>query len=543
MATYYIDPSQSSNGIGTFASPFNSYPTSLNYGDIVLFKENTTIRGGWTLPTISGVGSVTNKLYIGTYSATSGEVLTDKKRQAIIFAANNQDGILISGKDFVTVSNLYLKGTRDFPCAGVRALNSSYVTVENCTTESSDSLVGGCYGIRFDNATGSGGPRTNWTINNNTVKKTTGNAGIHCVWSSTSGEYVSNIIISNNTVFGNPKSIAGTVNDGIALIGRATTFYTDRAGLTAKGVLVTNNTVIGTHAYGFKLSGISSNNNIPNLFSGNRAINIGDFQTDMHCMWFAACDLFIVENNYVNGSNAFIGQNFGTGVGIFIDKPVSDFDGSTNFIVRRNTCLNTGRASTKNSEVGGAGILVFLSSNHVIESNFISNCSNGIVTIGWYGTGNKTSNVTIQNNTVVNSKYSNYYICKASDKISLYNNLSVGSNQGYYIENIGSTPITSYVEENNLAWGALTYNWCGGDDPTALSPTISTRTPSISNLTSNPLLNKFFVPTSLSPCINSGTFRGTIQDNNSNTYWNLPTIGAFEYIRPKSIIFTRNMKV
>jgi len=542
MAIYYIDPSQSSNGTGTFLSPFNTYPTILAYGDSVLFKENTTIAGGWSLPIISGIGSETNLLTIGTYSALTGERLTDIKRQAKIVATNAQDGILVSSKDYVTISNLNLTGTRDFPYAGVRVLNSSYVTVEYCITESSSAVFGGCYGIRFDNATGSGAARSNWILRNNIIKKTTGNAGIICIWSSISGEYVSNIRVTGNIVFGNSRAVVGTTNDGISIIARAVTLYTDRGGLTAKGIILTDNQVFNTHAYGYKLSGISSLNNQQNLFARNSAHNIGDFKTDMHCMWFAACDLFVVENNYVNGSNAFIGEDIGSGVGIFIDKPASDLDGSTNFIVRKNICLNTGRASTSNSEVGGAGILVFLSSSHVIESNFISNCSNGIVTIGWYGSGNKTSNVVIQNNTVINSTYSNYYVCKACDTISLYNNVSLGSIQGYYIENSGSTPITSYTEENNLSWNAVTYNWCGGNAPTASSPTISERTPTASNITENPLVNTFSYPLASSPLISAGLFRNCLQDNNNTTYWNLPSIGAYEYIRPRAAALTRTMR-
>jgi len=536
MTTYYIDPSAATNGAGTLESPRNTYPTAVAYGDRVLFKEGTTISGGWVLPTITGVGSDSNRLTIGTYSSLTGGAITQMSRQATIVAANNQDGIFVSGKDYVTISNLQLLGTRDFPLAGVRVLNSSYVTVEYCTTESSSSVSGGCYGVRFDNATGSGSARTNWTIRGNVVKRTTGNAGIICVWSSTAGEYVSNILVTGNTVLGNAQSVIGATNDGITIISRATALYVNREGLTAKGVVVTDNTVTGTHAYAYKVSGASAIGGKPNVFSRNRALDIGDFKTDMHCMWFAACDLFIVEDNYVNGSNAFIGQDFGSGVGIFIDKPASDLDGSSNFVVRRNICFNTGRESTSNSEVGGAGILVFLSSGHVIEANFVSGCSNGIVAIGWYGSGAKTSNVIIRSNTVVGSRYSNYYVCKSADAVSLSNNLSVGGNRGYYIENSGSAPVTNYSERNNFAFSAVEYDWCGGNEPTAALPTILIRTPAAGNATADPLLNEYHRPTADSPIIAAGAPLDTypLLDVAGNSFYRVPTIGAFEYVRPRA---------
>jgi len=38
-----------------------------------------------------------------------------------------------------------------------------------------------------------------------------------------------------------------------------------------------------------------------------------------------------------------------------------------------------------------------------------------------------------------------------------------------------------------------------------------------------------------SPLIAAGIYTGSLQDNNSTTYWNPPTIGAFEYIRPRTM--------
>ncbi len=59
---------------------------------------------------------------------------------------------------------------------------------------------------------------------------------------------------------------------------------------------------------------------------------------------------------------------------------------------------------------------------------------------------------------------------------------------------------------------------------------------SVTNLTTtDPVLSSFYTPTSASNLILAGSYVTNLQDNNSTTYWNPPTIGAFEYIRPRTM--------
>lgn len=54
--------------------------------------------------------------------------------------------------------------------------------------------------------------------------------------------------------------------------------------------------------------------------------------------------------------------------------------------------------------------------------------------------------------------------------------------------------------------------------------------------------NMFLRPIAGSSLISEGMFLGSLQDKNSTTYLVPPTIGAFEYIRPKTISSTRTMR-
>jgi len=546
MATIYIDPSAATNGSGTFASPRNAYPTTVAYGDFVLLKEGTTMNGGWTVPAPTGVGSDTNRLVIGTYDKVTGARLVDKTRAATIMATTAQTGVLMNGVSYVTVQGLIVDGARDFPHAGVRVINASYITTDSCVINMTRPLFGGAYGIRYSNDTGAGTSQTKWVVTNCTVNKTGGNSGIYMVWGANAGEYVTDITITDNEVFGNGAYFGGANATGIALVPRGSSLYLNRAGLCAKGVRIQRNKVRSTFGYAFSAAGVEAGGTQSNLFSYNEAYDVNvNGMADAHCMWFGACSDFLVERNAVYRSTAFANSSVGSGVGIFVDINGfgADNDGCKNMIIRHNRVYATGAGATLNLEVGGAGIMVFLSQNVQVYGNYVESCSNGIVVIGWYGAGVKAASVDVFNNTVKSSRGANYYICKAANLVALKNNVSVGGTRGYYIENTGAYQVTNYTESNNVAYGASALNWAGGDEPTQASPTISARTPSGTNLTADPLLDPITLrPLSGSPLIGAGTYLGSLQDNNSTTYWNPPTIGAFEYIRPRTAASTRTMR-
>lgn len=537
MATIYIDPGAATNGSGTFASPRNTWPTTVAYGDFVLLKEGTTISGGWTVPVPTGVGSDTNRVTIGTYDAITGARLISKKRFATILAAANQSGVLLSSVSYVTVQGLTLDGARDFPNANVKAINASYLTVDNCTLNMTRPLFGGAYGIRFSNDTGAGAAQSKWVVTNCTVNKTGGNSGIYMVWGANSGEYVTDITITDNEVFGNGAYFGGANATGIALVPRGTNLYLNRSGLCAKGVRVQRNKVRSTFGYAYSMAGVEAGGTQSNVFSYNEAYDVNvNGMADAHCLWFGGCSDFLIERNAVYRSTAFVNATIGSGVGIFIDinGTGSDNDGCKNMVVRHNRVYATGAGATLNLEVGGAGIMVFLSQNIQVYGNYVESCSNGIVVIGWYGAGVKAANVDVFNNTVASSRGANYYVCKGANLVSLKNNLSIGGARGYYIENSGSYQITNYTELNNAAYGASALDWAGGNEPTQATPTISSRAPAGTNVTLDPLLDPAnYRPLESSPLRGAGIFVGWNLDNSGKRFRNPPCIGAFEYVKPR----------
>jgi nitrous oxidase accessory protein NosD len=528
MTTYYIDPTRSSNGDGSFATPRNIFPTSIAYGDIVLFKEQTVYNGTWTLPTPSGTGSSTNIVLLGTYDATTGNRTISKIKQAQIkVTSSSTDAILISAVSYITISSLHCVGGNTYPYAGVRALNSSYITVEYCTIENISGLNGG-YGLRFDNATGSGSAHSNWVIKNNEIKNITGNAGIVCGWSLNSGEYVSNITIKDNLIYN--LKYAPTHNAyGILVQCRASPVYTDKAGLCAKGVQILNNTIKGAPAYAINVRGVNSSaTSQSNIISGNLVLNTGNGLVDCHCIWLGACYNFIVSENKVDKSNALVGGTTGSGVGIFIDKPVDELDGCEDILVTRNKITETGLGDTNNIELGGAGIAVLNSRRVTVSYNFVQYCRNGIIIWGGSTSGNKSANVSVHNNTIAHNDGPGIYICKIADLVTVKNNLCYKNTTGFYIENSGTAVITNYTETYNLVW-ECTNKWTGGNAPTVASPTITTRTPDASNLETDPEITTTFNIKNTGSAYAAGTFINYGKSLNGQSK-NPPSIGAYEYL-------------
>ena len=145
----YVDPSATTNGSGTFASPRNTLPATAN-NQTILLKECTTYTGGIS------VGSITNYL-IGTYDLKTGRRVFDRTRIATIDAQGGT-GLTLSGASI----NSWASGIRfiNFTFAVVKGQNSSATGggIEFCVAENAargvmstcfQSLTGGSV-IRFN---------------------------------------------------------------------------------------------------------------------------------------------------------------------------------------------------------------------------------------------------------------------------------------------------------------------------------------------------------------------------------------------------------
>lgn len=133
---YYLDPNSATNGVGTFADPFNAVPAVATYrGNTVLIAEGTTLAGQFTT---GGAFSYN----LGTYSRMDGSRLYDMTRAATINASSFTTGVSFSGagSNPVVVSGLRITGARNAAgvaygvYAGNNAAGGSLI-VEHCVID------------------------------------------------------------------------------------------------------------------------------------------------------------------------------------------------------------------------------------------------------------------------------------------------------------------------------------------------------------------------------------------------------------------------
>jgi len=141
-----------------------------------------------------------------------------------------------------------------------------------------------------------------------------------------------------------------------------------------------------------------------------------------------------------------------------------------------------------------------------------------------------------------NNELSNFRTTGNTDGIIQTNCSSVGSAQhGFFFDApLTSVSLKNCVALNNgvgvagifgiIGTGVVTTDCCAFGSSGATSGTSNTRLS-----TSDPLLSSAYRPRPGSPLIESGNYLGNLQDKNSTTYWNPPTIGAYEYIRPRTM--------
>ncbi len=103
--TYYVDCSQSSNGSGTQASPWNSLSAvdsygTFNPGDTILFKQGTSCSG---MLDPQGSGTSSSPITISSYAGSSTAA-------PIIDGGTNDAAIEFSNQQYWTIENLEVRG-------------------------------------------------------------------------------------------------------------------------------------------------------------------------------------------------------------------------------------------------------------------------------------------------------------------------------------------------------------------------------------------------------------------------------------------------
>jgi len=217
---------------------------------------------------------------------------------------------------------------------------------------------------------------------------------------------------------------------------------------------------------------------------------------------------YIIEDNDVNGlTTTTIDGN-----GLLFDH------GADGCIARRNKFKNIyGKSGVFNS---GYGVMFLDAVNCNVYGNIFENCQYGVHAAG------ATSYTAAQqficnNNTFINVEVGGCYISTTADKTQamITNNVFIGKS--------GAAQV---ICPTVGGWTNESYNTFYGFDVANTNHTLS-----ITDITANPLLNQYQRPIVASPLVEAGTYLGSLQDNNSTTYWNPPTIGAYEYVRPRTM--------
>jgi hypothetical protein len=144
-ADYYVDCSASTNGNGTFASPWNNLPSvnakTFAAGDDIYFKVGTTcyLNSDSDRLQIKHSGVSSDQVIVGAYYG-NGQFGLGSRERPIIDGRNNQypgseqGAIDIRNRSYVTVRDLKIQYAGRIGSIGAKSFDvrdSSYVTIEN----------------------------------------------------------------------------------------------------------------------------------------------------------------------------------------------------------------------------------------------------------------------------------------------------------------------------------------------------------------------------------------------------------------------------
>lgn len=530
MATIYIDPSASTNGNGSFATPYNTWASvTWTTSNSYLQKAGTK----WTAPTrttgsrqngitVNAGGTATAPLIIGSYGEGAKPIIDGNGRHFAVYIGNYNYVTL----DNIEVTNALNIGIYAFSSTSTtqttrKLLNSTVhtigvfsdiktITVGSPTTiethlpisvETSDFVVlVGVQGTAASALSAEGFTATRvsdtvFTIAVDTTGLTAigGTVSINSRAVCLNGEYN---IIDNCLIY-------NVQDDGI---------YNDRS----KHIKITNNKIYnvaqGPTGSGdnIQLGGISGNYLIQNNYL--RHDNKNCKQIIINSGASSSTETGVISDNTCIGEDGglTVAGNFSPMNGIFVDAP--------NTIIQRNY-------------VSGCQYGIYLDSaeNCVVSDNIITaqNPAHiaGIVCIG--------AGTRVYNNTCVFTGTSNnsnqvgirQYVASETNT-TINNNLCIGYQTGLTRE----TPAT---ESNNAVFGYSRYAVSNAALNTEVASNVILTNPKVFNFTLK----------SDSPLLNTGLFVSTSHRDYGNTVRdNPPSIGAYEFISERAIAPTRGVR-
>lgn len=534
MATIYIDPTYGTGGDGSFATPYDSYADlgSLSAGDIVLQKEKTVFRGGYT---VGQSGSSGSPILFGTYDADTGDRITtfsgaNSLRHAVVDGgASVANCFLADTKDYITISGIKVQGATSH---SIRFQGSSGAQgCTNCIVEWCTNGDGALACISFNNtvkciaryntiipranglwaiALSSGGafsPSYN-LIHNNTLSTRFGtDLGAAGVIVSASGDtgLIGVDIIDNKIVNYGRSGIRITgwksgyrISGNICNNSLATSVQDEGAGIHVAGFsatgkfsrgLVTNNTLIGDGEFGIYTTftdGLEITNNTV-ILPGQKTSRKYGRGIEIYGATGGDVNGVRVINNSVSYSknSGLLSAAYSEGVGIGVDN------NARHTVVRGNHVFNN----------EGQGIQINTTSasypTWIIGNILVNNGTNAGVSINRANGGIAESSglVTWAHNVHVSSTYGLWEMTSAGANNVIRNNIFIDASLAGLVYDSGKT------ETNNCFYNNTTNIATSTSDTT---PTFTPTTAHASDIEENPLLNVDYSLKTGSPCLGAG---------------------------------------
>ncbi len=467
------------NGDGTWQKSWGWSTAYVWEGEIGESDEKLLNVAATTTDCINTDGSFywddpNNILYVNPYGDTLRKIW-----------ANWVYGLDLDGRDYITVSNLTLRGGSGND--GVLRINKTDSSASsNITIDTVDIAMGYYTGIYWQDDE----DLTNLTITNSTIH----HVPTGTYWIQSSGGHLETVTITNNEVYSG-EDLAGiygaTRSDRHALGGQA-----------ANNVTVTDNYIHDWAGDGILAYSGTTQPAQNWTIARNRIINLND---DNNAYYHYAI--------YKGGSNR---ADFG--------------DVQSGWVIKNNIVHNCGGDVADGEGIGLRikSIVPSVSGDMPqVYNNTISDCNFGLGLVYISG-GVYDHDIDFRNNNIYSSKTGGYHLNIGMDMNLIVSTSSVFANNNYYPNTSGS--------DNQFKWR----NQAAGDFADFISKASSDGVTAGTNSTNaDPSFTNYatddFTLQPLSPAIDAGTDVSLTTDYAGNSIYGTPDIGAYEYQPPYTV--------
>lgn len=518
MTIYYIDPTSSTNGVGSFVDPKNTWVgVTWVASDTYLQKENTTYTGS------ASIALTQNNIVLGTYDSTTGTQIQNNTRHATITNTSGQ-GINTNNTTGIVIDNLNIISNSSSGNA-IQALYTNSSTALNLTVKrcilsvpsGGGSLIRGrgdglliedCVGDHAANSAAMSLTCSNVTFRRTTICATQGTA-VSIATTADDATTPVNVLIEDNCNFSSIGSAGASGGDALLIKGKNVVIR----GLVSKGawdnsLLLRCQNILVENCYfsnfdlqrtaGDGIQLVGTHDVLTCIIKNNTIIGHTDSPIKQ-CVIIGDSGAGSQTGPIVFSDNLLVGMAFG----IIINTPGTK--------VLRNTVTN--------ATEGGI----------VLSADSIEVANNLVININGVGIGTDPtfSDGTVVGNTVVST---GSCLKPGSTNTTYYNNLCINTTTGNFISDSTGLSLFNY----NYYSGTGTWLWNNVVYTTFNDYKIASSQDTNSN-NADALISSSYYPRASSPLIGAGVFLNYSRDIEGAQRNTSPTIGAYEYLPERAV--------